>query len=70
MRIEPDRFRDGVRVLANRLLTIQALGDHTAAARLVEQHGETSAEMKALIERLSSLPVDIRPVYTLAGEGL
>lgn len=55
----------GNRELATRILTLQAQGDYDAASRFLEEYGSVRPQMRAAIERLEQVPVDIRPVYTV-----
>ena len=68
VRLDVARFREGIGEVAGRLLTIQALGDREAAERLLAEYGEAPEEMLVLMERLDEIPIDIRPIYPLAGE--
>jgi len=51
--------------LARRILTIQAEGDYAAAGALLQQYGTIGPEMRAALDRLGDVPVDIRPIYTV-----
>lgn len=59
---------DANRDLATRILTIQAQGDYAAAGALLGQYGTIGPEMRAALDRLDAVPVDIRPIYTSAAE--
>jgi len=63
----PERFFDGVRDLTERLLMIQAVGDYEGAVELVEEYGAVAGAMRAGLDRLSSIPVDVDPVHPLEG---
>jgi hypothetical protein len=63
----PERFFDGVRDLSERLLMVQALGDYEGAVQLVEEFGAVADAMRAGLDRLSSIPVDVDPVHPLEG---
>jgi hypothetical protein len=53
------------RELATRLLTIQARGDYDEAGRFLAQYGQVRPELRAALDRLGDVPVDIRPEYTV-----
>ncbi|HUF14003.1 MAG TPA: hypothetical protein VMN78_12945 [Longimicrobiales bacterium] len=62
-KVNYSRLVDANRELAMRILTIQAQGDHAAAGALLQRYGTVSPQMRAAIEQLESVPVDIRPIY-------
>ncbi len=51
--------------LATKLLMIQATGDYQAAKDLIAKYVVLSPSMKTLIDKLTVLPVDIKPVYEI-----
>lgn len=51
--------------LANKILMIQATGDYQAAIDLINKYGIQSESMKILVDKLTSLPIDIRPVFEI-----
>jgi hypothetical protein len=53
------------RALAGEVLTIQAVGDYERAASFVERYTAMRDEMRAALDRLSSVPVDIRPRFAV-----
>ncbi len=55
----------GNRDLARELLTLQAEGAYEKAAAMLDTYGATRPEMRAAIERLAAVPVDIRPDYAV-----
>lgn len=60
-----DRLVEANRELATELLTIQAEGSYEKAAAILERYGTAGPELQAVIARLASVPVDIRPHYTV-----
>ena len=62
-RVDPIRIKNAVRDLANMLLVIQAKGDYKAAKNLINNYGVMTETMKAALERLKTIPVDIKPIY-------
>ena len=51
--------------LANKILMIQAKGDYQGAKDLIAKYVVNSPTMQTLNEKLSDLPVDIKPVYQI-----
>jgi hypothetical protein len=54
-----------LRNLANLILMIQAKGDYQGAKDLIAKFAVNSPSMQTLRDKLSSLPVDIKPVYEI-----
>ena len=63
----PAAFLDAFRELATEILMIQARGDYPGAQRLVERYGAVHPAMRTALDSLADIPVDIDPVYPLAG---
>lgn len=51
--------------LANELLMVQALGDYTAAKKMIADYANETPVIKRIREKLSEIPIDIKPVYAL-----
>jgi hypothetical protein len=69
-RVEPDRLKESIRKLTHDLVVLQHRGDADAAEALLSEYGVESAVMTNALSRLGDVPVDIRPVYPLAGEAI
>lgn len=54
--------------LANKVLMIQAEGNYDAAKEIIAQYGKVTPSMKTLVDKLSDLPVDIKPVFEIENE--
>jgi len=54
--------------LAKIVLLIQAEGDYNGSKKLIEKYAVNSPSLKTLREKLSSLPVDIKPVFQIENE--
>jgi hypothetical protein len=63
----PERFFDGFEDLTRRLLMVQALGDYDGARQLVADYGTVSDAMRAGLDRLTTIPVDVDPTHPLEG---
>jgi hypothetical protein len=61
-----DRIRGAIEALTREIMTIQARGDYAQAKSLIETRGVIRPEVERVLDRLRSVPVDIRPVYTAA----
>ncbi len=57
------KAKTAIRNLANVLLTIEAEGNYEAAKQLIENYGVMTESMKAALEKLTDIPVDIKPIY-------
>ncbi len=68
VRIVFDRMPMALREVAHRLLMIEALGDREAAGELLASHGRVRGPMADLLASLEEIPVDIRPIFPVAGE--
>ncbi|MGH7470774.1 MAG: dipeptidyl-peptidase 3 family protein [Longimicrobiales bacterium] len=53
------------RELATELLTLQALGSYERAQTLLSRYGQERPELKAALQKLTQVPVDIRPQHTV-----
>jgi hypothetical protein len=56
------------RALATEILTIQARGSYDDAGAFLQRYTTMQPEMQTAIGRLGSVPVDIRPRYTVLGK--
>jgi len=61
-----ERVRGAVEALTREIMTIQARGDYAQAKSLIETRGVIRPEVARVLDRLRSVPVDIRPLYTVA----
>jgi hypothetical protein len=55
--------------LVHDLAVVQWEGDKAAADAMLKKYGGMSDTMKGVMSDVADIPVDIRPVYPLAGEG-
>ncbi|MFQ5888583.1 MAG: peptidase [Gemmatimonadota bacterium] len=60
-----ERMPSAMADLAGRYLMLEATGDYEGAGAFMERYGSMSPEMAAALERLSVVPVDIRPRYAV-----
>jgi len=64
-RVDFAKVRGAVKALATDLLEIEARGDYEKAKAFIDKYGKMSPQMKAALARLTAIPVDIRPEYTV-----
>ena len=64
---DPVKMKEAVRALTGELMTLQAAGDHAAAAALVQSRAVLRPAVKRVLDRLARVPVDIEPRFTLMG---
>lgn len=64
--VVPGKIRESVTALTQQLMELQASGDRAAAEALLAKAGVVRPEVKALLDKLGSVPVDIDPHYVTA----
>lgn len=62
-KIVEDKFWDGVKSLANQVLTIEATGDYARAGEFLKKYAVITDEIKKSIEMLKDVPRDIDSSY-------
>ena len=75
-RVNPDgsfsvnlrRAKKGIAGLARELMTLQATGNYEGTKRLLERLVVIRPEVRAVLDRLGAVPVDIRPRFVTAGD--
>jgi hypothetical protein len=65
VKVNFDKIAAALRNLANRILMIEANGDYQGAKDMIAKFAVDSPSMRTLREKLSSLPVDIKPIYQI-----
>lgn len=65
VKVNFDKIGSALKELANKILMIQAKGDYQGAKDLIAKYVVNSPSMKTLTDKLSNLPVDIKPVYEI-----
>ncbi len=61
--VDTAKIRDGVTALTREIMTLQAEGSYVKARQLIEALGVIRPQTKALLDRLTSVPVDIEPRF-------
>ena len=64
--VDTAKIRDGVTALTREIMTLQAEGSYVKARQLIETLGVIRPQTKALLDRLTSVPVDIEPRFVTA----
>lgn len=64
--VDTAKIRDGVTALTREIMTLQAEGSYVKARQLIEALGVIRPQTKALLDRLTSVPVDIEPRFVTA----
>jgi hypothetical protein len=57
------RIRQNVIDLTHDIMTLQAVGDYTAATQLIEKLANVRPQVRAVLDRLKDVPVDIEPRF-------
>lgn len=65
--IDHSRIKEAVRRLTHELLTIEAEGSYDKAKAMLDKYAVLRSPMKNALDRLSNVPVDIEPIFPLAG---
>ena len=64
--VDPAKFKENVTNLTHDLMTMQATGDYAAARQLLDSLAIVRPPTKAILDRLSRVPVDIEPRFKTA----
>ena len=64
--IDRSKIKEAVRKLTHEILTLQAEGSYEKAKAMLDKYGLIRPPMKAALDRLSNVPVDIEPIFPLA----
>lgn len=64
--VNPDKIKEAVKKLTGVILLIQAEGSYEKAKALLEKYAVLRPETEAALKKLTDVPVDIEPYYTLA----
>lgn len=61
-----EKMKPAVAKLTGEIMTIQAEGSYAKAKAMLESYGVIRPPMKAVLDKLTDVPVDINPVFVLA----
>ncbi len=62
------KIKEAVKALTADIMTIQATGDKKRADNFHKKYVKIRPEVKNILDKLSHIPVDIRPIFTTANE--
>ncbi len=60
------KIKDGVISLTREFMTLQAEGNYSKAKDMIAKLGVVRSEVKRVLDRLTSIPVDIEPNFVTA----
>ena len=64
--VDTAKIRDGVNALTREIMTLQAEGSYAKARQMIDTLGVLRPEAKAVLDKLTSVPVDIEPRFVTA----
>ena len=64
--IDTSKIKAAVRKLTTEILTIEAEGSYEKAKAMLDKYGLIRPAMQKALDKLSGVPVDIEPIFTLA----
>ena len=64
--VDTAKIRDAVTALTREIMTLQAEGSYTKAKQMIETLGVLRPPTKAVLDKLTSVPVDIEPRFVTA----
>jgi hypothetical protein len=67
-RVDFDRMKAASRELTGLILTVQAEGNYAQAKQLLDTYAVIRPAMQRALDRMKDIPVDIAPIFPLAGE--
>lgn len=65
VKVNFDKAYDVLKELANKILMIQAEGNYEGAKNLIKKYAVQTESMKILVNKLSELPIDIKPEFEI-----
>ncbi|HHH11022.1 MAG TPA: hypothetical protein ENK23_02990 [Sorangium sp.] len=67
-KIDFAKLEAAITALVKELVMVQHHGDKLAAQTMINKYGVMSAPMRQALASVTSVPVDVRPIYPVAGE--
>ncbi|MBK7107235.1 MAG: peptidase [Ignavibacteriae bacterium] len=68
VKVNFEKIYPALKQLANKVLMIQATGNYNDAQKLISDYGKETNSIKNLVNKLSNLPVDIKPEFQIESE--
>jgi Peptidase family M49 len=66
--VNPAKIKEAVRKLTSEIMTVQAEGSYDKAKAMLDKYGVIRPLMQKALDRMKNVPVDIEPIFTLAGK--
>jgi hypothetical protein len=66
--VDASKIRDGVIALTREIMTLQAEGSYAKARQMMDTLGVLRPQAKAVLDKLTSVPVDIEPRFVTAAD--
>ena len=66
--VDASKIRDGVAGLTREIMTLQAEGSYAKAKQMIDTLGTIRPQAKAVLDKLTSVPVDIEPRFVTAND--
>jgi hypothetical protein len=66
--VDHSKVKTVIRSLTHDLLTIEAEGDYAAAKRMIDELGVIRPPVRAALERMNQIPIDIQPIFVTANQ--
>jgi hypothetical protein len=67
-RVNMDRVKQAAAKLTGEIMTLQAMGDYAGVKAMMDRYAVIRPEMRKVLDRLVTVPVDINPHFPLAGD--
>jgi hypothetical protein len=64
--VDASKIRDAVTSLTREIMTLQAEGSYAKAKQMIDTLGNIRPPAKAVLDKLTSVPVDIEPRFVTA----
>jgi hypothetical protein len=64
--VEASKIKEAVRALTAEIMNVQSAGDGAKAAELLRVRGVIRPEVKAVLDRLTKVPIDVEPRFVTA----
>jgi hypothetical protein len=61
--VDMDKIKDSIKEMAQKILILEGDGNYDNAAVFIAKYGEVDAVVQGLLDKLSSIPVDIEPIF-------
>ncbi len=69
LRVHVDALEPAIKSLTTEIVNLQALGSQPRAEAWMGRFVVLPPELQRIVDGLDDLPIDVRPIYPIAGEG-